>query len=238
MPVAGLPSTPVSLDTFLSDLEGASWNGSDADLASFIMAEQIKYQDGTINQKLSELRLAKDGRQAINGRMQQLRKMLNAVKAEHPGEKGMDVKVPESKLRELVGDADFVGTQLDMKLHYDTGKVELLEGKTFSTATKAKNLGGPENPKARQAVEAKQAKWVFERGRFVAMGKEPVFTGNQIEGEIKRLELVAQQLDSEREMMMLKLNSDIGKRSNYIQWLSNMAKKGDDAMSGIVSNLR
>ncbi|MBK6847020.1 MAG: hypothetical protein IPG96_05530 [Proteobacteria bacterium] len=59
-----------------------------------------------------------------------------------------------------------------------------------------------------------------------------------LDSEIRRLEGQQQALDTEREVRMIDLNNMMSKRSNMIQWLSNLTKKRSDTQAGIINNLR
>ncbi|MBK8481374.1 MAG: hypothetical protein IPL40_09405 [Proteobacteria bacterium] len=63
-------------------------------------------------------------------------------------------------------------------------------------------------------------------------------SGSVLDAEIRRLEGLQQGLDTEREVRMIDLNNLMNKRSNMIQWLSNVSKKHSETQAGIINNLR
>lgn len=61
---------------------------------------------------------------------------------------------------------------------------------------------------------------------------------DEIRAEIKRWENAAQELDQNREIKLIELNSIISKRANALELLSNMEKKKHESQQSIISNLR
>lgn len=59
-----------------------------------------------------------------------------------------------------------------------------------------------------------------------------------VQREIKHWETQCQQLDSNREIKLIELNSSICKRANVIELLSNMEKKKHESQRAVISNLR
>ena len=56
--------------------------------------------------------------------------------------------------------------------------------------------------------------------------------------EIKHWENVAQELDQNREIKLVELNSLISKRANALELLSNMQKKKHESQQSVIGNLR
>lgn len=239
MNVTGASARSVKLDTFIGDIEGASWQGSEADLTSFVMAEQIKTADEDICAKMSEVRLAADARKLINTRIQQLREMLNVHKAKYKD----DLKrgLTEEEWGNLLGEnVPFVGTKLDIELNAQAGTARAVEGATYGTGSKTIQERVVTDPVAKQTQDW-QAEFVLARQRSSLPSEtveKPTISGDDLDIEIKRLQDYSQELDSGREISMIQLNSSISKRGNYVQWLSNLVKKANDTSSGIVNNLR
>ncbi len=68
-------------------------------------------------------------------------------------------------------------------------------------------------------------------------GSDPV-TADEIYAQIKKLEGEVQKIDSDKEIAMIQLNSNINKKGQYVEWLSNMLKKSNDTNTGVIANLK
>jgi len=60
---------------------------------------------------------------------------------------------------------------------------------------------------------------------------------NGVDLEIKRLEDIAQRIDSQREVLLVELNDAIAKKGQYTQLISNVLKRKNDVARAIIGNV-
>lgn len=228
-------ATTVSLDQFISSAEATSYLSSDLDIGFLVATEQVKHQDSQIRRMLGEMRMSSAAREMIGKRIEELRSAFSAYKNADGTNDDMKKSVGISKLE--LESLEQLDIEFDYKDQTATAtSLGMLESKQTRTGDTQTVIG-----RAEDLLQPSDIRRKVDPSGLVSIERpimEPGVTGNTLDKEIKRLESSAQQMDSQREIAMIQLNSLISKRENMVQWLSNMEKKTNDTQAGIIGNLR
>jgi len=200
---------PSPIDRLIAALHEQASLGADGDLASLLFAEQIRDHNTRIRTMLGQIKMISNGRESLTNEITRLRQLETELRA----------------MKEQGGHDD------DHRFAYPDASDGAPEALDKFEGVIWRKVPVPDERSGTITLERK------ENGARIG-GDAVGLTIADVSAEIKRLEGFAQQLDSDREVRMIQLNSLISKKGNLVQLLSNLDKKKHDTEGAVISNLR
>jgi hypothetical protein len=215
----------LTLDQFAASLARL---GSNADLTFLVYAMEIRKMDQRVNEQIKGIQLTSKLRDHINERLNTLREMKAAISRDGGDEKKLKVTTLEEKTYQPITDEECkkIKEEMGLTLDYDARAADYNKH-TAAVKKVLIKFDSDLNPETGQ----------IEDRQVGTIGDDEVALSD-LEAEEKRLESQIQKLDSDRELSMISLNSNISKKGQYVEWLSNVLKKTNDTSSAVIGNLR
>ncbi len=198
----------VSLESFIRDLAAASGISAGLDLAFVVFGEQIRQHNDAIKTKIQQVRNTSAARKVLSERITQLRQLQSRVKSMNND----DGDRPEAH-------------------RYSAGEIanESLSAAKINEGLVIKRYEIDPRTGAITSVDT---------GTRIGHHQDGKVSADMIAERIKELEVMAQELDSNREISLIELNSLISKKANLVELLSNVEKKKHESRRSVIGNLR
>jgi len=210
--------------------------GSGCDLATLVYATQIRQLDKNVADGLKQVQLIGKLREQFNDRLSALRELKDLVKAASSNDKDGEVSKSDlmahlgAKLKaEGLSDEEIktkgpqrlnelleVAQQIDLSIDAKTGEI-------------VRKVGNPLGGIIHNYVQRGPGRNNDDGWRLSV---------DQIDTELNRVQGQAQKLDSEREIQMILMNSQLNKKEQAVTQLTNLLKKTHDTQNAIIQNLR